>query len=198
MIELNLQYDDFDRMRRRASAAVDQMPFALSVAMNNAAFNTRRSLIAETWPQHVQQRNPRFLSAALRVNKANKNNLRVEIYDTLGRAHLGLHAHGGTKYPRGTNLAVPQPAIAFTSHGPRKSQTPKAIIANTPKRALRITRRGIFVGKGGRLYSQYAFAREAQIKPDVPFAQDFARSMSEQVRTSFPDAMARAMKGRLP
>jgi hypothetical protein len=75
----------------------------------------------------------------------------------------------------------------------RKSQRPHAVIVNTPKRALRITPRGIFVGKGGRLY---AFKASAAQPADVPFDREFREAMTAELRISFPASLARAMASR--
>jgi hypothetical protein len=196
MITINFDVTQFERKVAQLGAAMDQLPFALSRSLNAAAVNTRTVLVRQTWPQAVQQRNVNFISAALRTKFSTKRDLRVEIYDRMGRAHLALHARGGTKGSRG-RLAIPAKGrIVFTSSGPRKSQTPRAIVANTPKRALRITPKGIFVGKGGRLNLMYSFATSARILPDVPFEKDFETTMRVELRTSFPAAMASAMKGR--
>jgi hypothetical protein len=196
VIEIKFGVEQFARKAVQLGAAMDQLPFALSRSLNAAVTNARTVLVRKTWPESVQQRNVNFISAALRTNFSTKRNLRVEIYDRMGRAHLALHAHGGTKLSR-KRLAIPQKGrIVFTSQGPRKSQTPKAIVANTPKRALRITSKGIFVGQGGRLNLMYSFAPSAQIRADVPFEEDFAATMRVELRTSFPAAMASAMKGR--
>jgi hypothetical protein len=51
-----------------------------------------------------------------------------------------MHADGGTKQAR-KRLAIPAKDIKRTSRGVSKSQTPRAIIDRTPKRALRVTTR---------------------------------------------------------
>jgi len=196
VIELQINAADFERMTKQLGAALDQLPFDLSRAMNVAVTNTRQVLVRQTWPGAITQCNAAFLNAALRIKFSTKRDLQVEIYDVMGRAHLALHAHSGVKRAR-SRLAIPQKGrIVFTSQGPRKSQTPKAIIANTPKRALRITPKGIFVGAGGRLNLMYSFATSARIRADVPFERDFVETMRTELRTSFPAAMANAMKGR--
>ena len=71
------------------------------------------------------------------------------------------------------------------------------MIARTPKRALRITRKGIFVGENGRLKLKYVFAPAAQISKDVPFYEDFERVMRQEIAAAFPGAMKRAMQTRI-
>lgn len=198
MFELKFDLSDFEKQARALEAAQDQVPFALSLALNDAAFNARTVLIQKTWPEHVTVRNKSFMNAALRVVKSDKHNLRVEIFDRLGRANLKAHADGGTIRPvKAQTLAVPPPGLF--KRGPRgipPNKRPRAIIANTPKRALRITARGIYVGKGGRLQLMYAFKPSVNQPADVPFREDFRTAMLEGVRTAFPAAMARAMRTR--
>jgi hypothetical protein len=194
LIDLKLDLRDFTRAADRLAARIDQVPFALARAMNDAARETRKRLISETWPQHVTQRNSYFIRASLRTEWASKYNLTVSIYDALGRGHLELHADGGTRTARGGRLAIPQDIIRRTSRGVSKSQTPRAIIARTPKRALRITPTGIFVGEHGRLRMAYKLQPSIQMKADVPFKQDFVRFMREEIDKAFPVRLAEAMR----
>jgi hypothetical protein len=196
MLELRFNTFDFEMRARELDAAIDQVPYALALTLNRAAQNTRRVLIESTWPTHVQQRNSSFIGRALRTKWATKTNLVVEIYDDLGRAHLKLHARGGARVPRSRFAIAPDANALRKAHGIPKSQRPKAIIAKTPKRALRITSKGIFVGEGGRLHLKYAFKQSTDQPRDVPFYDDFRSTMAIELRTSFAAAMARAMKGR--
>lgn len=200
MFNLTLRLDDFERKARDLQAARDQVPFALSLAMNQAALKTREHLIEDTWPQHVTQRNATFIHRALRTEFSTKRDLAIAIYDDLGRAGLKLHADGGAKQPRHRALAIPpagsRPRESRGARGVRKSLRPGAIIASTPKRALRITSKGLFVGQGGRLHLMYAFKPSAAQPADVPFRQDFARWFTAQVELLFPAAMAKAMSTR--
>ncbi len=196
MFELTFDASDFERKAREIDGAIDQVPYALSLALNQAVTNARRVLVGSTWPGHVHQRNSYFIGRALRTKFATKRDLAVEIYDDLGRAHLRLHASGGAKLPRKRFAIAPNAAELRGAHGIRKSQTPKAIVDRTPKRALRITSKGIFVGEGGRLHLKYAFKAMTDQPKDVPFYEDFHTVMIAEMRTSFASAMARAMKGR--
>lgn len=196
VIELNFRIDKFEAKAAEIGGALDQVPFALSLALNDAARAARQVLVQETWPKHVTQRNSAFIGRALRTVFATKHSLRVEIYDDLNRGHLALHATGGTKEAR-KRFAIPvKGRIARTAHGVRSDQTPTAIIANRSKRDVRITPRGIFVAEGGKLHLMYAFAAKVFQPKDVPFEEDFATAVVNEVRTSFPEAMKRAMATR--
>jgi hypothetical protein len=196
---LTFDFSDFERAARAMNAKIDQVPYALSRALNDSAFGTRKSLIDVTWPSAVQVVNKTFMRASLNIEKASKAHLQVAIVDKLGRANLKQHAESGVKRRKtaGKNLAIPPTGtVTRTAKGVRANQRPRALIADTPKRALRITQRGIFVGQGGRLHLRYAFKPEARIKPDVPFYRDFEGEMREQMRVEFPRAMAKAMATR--
>jgi hypothetical protein len=198
MISLSFDLSAFERKAQEIGGAIDQIPFALSTALNEAAFNTRQVLVQQTWPSHMSVRNPSFIGAALRVEKATKQTLAVAISDTGpagGRANLSLHAKGGTKTARG-NLAIPDSKLKSrrTGRGVPKGLRPTAL-PNSFKRGDVIYQR---VGKKGRdgLKLMYTLKPSAPIRADVPFEQDFVASMRNVMRTAFPAAMARAMKSR--
>jgi hypothetical protein len=197
MLELKLDLSQFERRSTEMDAQIRQLPFALSKSLNEAAKQTRKYLVDELWPSHVAVRNSGFLNAALTTNFSTKQDLTVQITNDRipDRGHLPLHDEGGTKIAR-RRLAIPSMNIRRGAHGPVASQTPKAIIANTPKRALRVTARGILVGKGGKLKLMYTFTPSARIKQDVPFSETFADRMTRGLRKAFPLAMAKAMMPR--
>src|SRR4051812_11825463 len=116
MIDLELDMSDFQRAAMNMGGAVDQVPFALSVALNEAAQATRRHLVAETWPRSVTVRNSNFMRVALRTEFSDKRNLTVSIYDSLGRAHLKAHSEGGMKLARG-HLAIPTSRVRRGASG---------------------------------------------------------------------------------
>lgn len=194
MIDLKLDLRDFTRAADRLAARIDQVPYALARAMNDAARETRKRLISETWPQHVTQRNTGFIRAALSTEWATKYNLTVSIYDKLGRGNLALHADGGTRTAHGGRLAIPQDMIRRTSRGVSKAQTPRAIIARTPKRALRVTPTGIFIGEHGRLRLAYKLQPSNRMPKDVLFREDFKRFFRQEIDKAFPLQLAEAMR----
>jgi hypothetical protein len=194
---VKFDFGDWERKAAELSAAADQIPFALSRALNQAVDDARIVLIGSTWPGHIKQRNSTFMRAALRRRFATKSNLSAEIYDSLHRGHLKEHAIGGTKTAKGGHLTIPNEAeIPIGSHGIRKSDRASALIARTPKRALRITPRGIYVGKGGKLVLKYALRRSVPIPRDVPFQSDFETAVRESMRANFPFWIKKAMATR--
>ena len=194
---ITFNFSDFMAKAKELDAAADQVPFALSRALNQAVQNTRRVLTEVTWPSAMEIHNKGFIRRALRTKFSTKGDLRVSIFDDLHRANLAGHAYGDTKTPRGGHLAIPPKGLfARGASGIARGSRPRALIASTPKRALRITPKGIFIGAGGSLHLQYAFASSAQQPADVRFEDDFKTSMLNDVRTSFPAAMANAMATR--
>jgi hypothetical protein len=196
LFEIRFDLTDFERKAREMGAAQDQVPFALSLALNQAIRDTRTDLTETTWPTSVKERNPNFIRAALRYTTSTKRDLRAEIYDALGRASLKKHADGGTKVAKHAHLTIPPSSEPLGAHGIPKSKRARAIIARTPVRALRITPRGIFVGEHGRLKLKFVLKPSIRIAKDVPFRSDFRASMIAAVSRSFPPAMLRAMATR--
>ena len=191
---LRFDFSDFERMARSVEDfAKEQMPFAVSVALNAAAENTRRRLAEETWPAHVTVRNPRFMKAALSVKRSTKRDLRVTIFDRLNRANLVGHARGNTKGSKGGGLAIPSGNVRRTSKGVAQRQRPRALV-NSFRKSDEIYQR---YGKGGhKLRLMYTIKPTVKQTADVPFETDFRRFMREEVRREFPAAMKRAMQKR--
>ena len=199
MFTVQFDLSALERMSGRVGGAIDQMPYALSRSLNDSVFKARQVLVTQTWPSAVTARNASFISAALRVEKATKGNLRVEIADVLGRGNLQQHARGGVSVPRKvSNFAIPAAELKSQrgARGMPVRLSPRSIISRTPPRALRVTQRGIFVGEGGRLHLKYSFARSVTISATARFYEDFEYVMRESMRTGFPDAMRQAMATR--
>jgi hypothetical protein len=201
MIQLQLDTKDFIRAAASFGAAADQMAYIMMKTLNEAAEKTRTHLIENTWPQHVQVRNRRFMNAALttRDAKASKTNLSVEIYDRLKRAKLELHARGGTRTGRG-RIAIPTARIDAARGA---SGVPKRLLPANLKDAVRIGD-NIFVKtkgrgrkkSGQRLELAYSLRPSTRIPKSVPFHEDFARIMRANVLKAMPANVARAMATR--
>ena len=70
MFKIELDYSELEAAAVRIGASADQVPYALSLALNRAADVTRNLLIKTTWPQHVHQRNASFIAASLTTRDA--------------------------------------------------------------------------------------------------------------------------------
>jgi hypothetical protein len=157
-------------------------------------FDTRDYLIDTTWPNSVTVRNPGFIKNALHVNKAtDKHNIRVEIVDQLGHAHLQMHADGGIKKVAGANIAIPTKNVGRTSTGAvQMNQKPMRLLRSVKKGNLIFQEQGR--GKKNRkLVLMYSLHPSARIKKDVPFREEFAAKMKEAALRHFPERMRQAM-----
>jgi hypothetical protein len=197
-MSLEFDFSGFKRAAEQLNAAADQIPFALSQALNDGAEIVRKELIADVWPSHVKVRNARFIGAALTTKgrRATKRNLRVEIYDRLGRGSLALHETGGAKRPRGAALAVPSKALQATrtSKGIPAGMRPRALPNSFKKGDALYQRTGKGKTKGLKL--AYVLKPSTAIKPTVPFHRDFDDAMRIEVRRAFGPRIQAAMKSR--
>lgn len=194
VITLQIRVDDFIERAQRMDANLKQLSFALSLAMNRAATQTRSALIETTWPRGVTVRNTTFLRAALRMKFASKTDLSVVIYDALGRASLSLHDKGGVKIGKG-QLAIPLNAVRRTGRG-------AVVQADKPRNlGTSFVRDGVLYrvrgkGKRKRVEPMFALRRQARLRKRVSFTEDFRAYMAELLRTQFPRALARAISTR--
>ena len=106
-----------------------QIPFATSLALNDAAFALRKEIVERTYPDSFTVRNKRFAGAMFRVGKASKRNLTATVSDVLGRDYMAMQAEGGIKRPRGRNIAIPSRQIKRTATG-------KVPMAKQPRNVL--------------------------------------------------------------
>ncbi len=215
---LKFDFSDFDRAARQMGAFADQVPFAISKAMNDSVRIARQKIITETWPQHVTVRKPAFLAWALRTEFATKTKLWVEINDERanGRGHLALHDEGGIKVARG-RLAIPGKYVKRNGSGvvmgQRPRNLPNAFIKGDviyqrvgPKNPIYIKKNGKRGKLGGSLGKSangshvrglrvmYVLRSSADIKADVPFHRDFERIMQAEIARAFPKRMEEAMR----
>jgi hypothetical protein len=196
-MDVRLYSEDYERLTRQMDAAYDQMPFALSLALNDALFETKQVLTDATWPRSVTVRNSHFLDWALHIEKATKENLSGAIYDSTPdqRAHLKMHADSGTKAPKGANLAIPSRNVDRSGDGRiRTSEKPLNL-----RNAVRIKDR-IYQyqgsGKHRKLVFMYSLKPSVNIKADVPFRSDFSDAMRESTERHFVPRMMQAMRTR--
>ena len=195
---LTIDASDLKRVMTNLKAAEDQMPFAMSLALNEATRNTRKHLIGVTWPTSgVTVRNKSFIGAALvmRDTPATKRNLTTEIYDRLGRANLMLHAKGGTRTAKGGRMAIPvSGTIKRTARGVPDRWKPKTLgpkLFRKDSGEARYTRDG-----RGRLKLTYVLKTATKIPKRVRFYEDFNTVMRREVYRAIPKAVERAMATR--
>lgn len=195
MFKVEFDYSQLEKVAQDLGAAIDQIPFSLALAMNEAADVTRKFLITQTWPQHVNARNSSFIAASLTTKdaKANKYSLAVEIYDRLNRGHLEMQARGGTRTPiDGSNLAIPLSTIPKGARGVPARLRPRTMGTKAFKMGDGLYTRD----KKGKLKLLYILRSSTAVPKRVPFYEDFATSMSRELQHSLPKAIARAMSTR--
>ncbi|KWV60537.1 hypothetical protein AS156_28570 [Bradyrhizobium macuxiense] len=196
MFTFKIDLAPFEEQVKRMDAAIDQMPFALSRALNDAANDAYEYLIEETWPKAVKVRNASFLRWALRTKWSTKYDLEVEIFDNTPdqRAHLALHASGGVKLPKGAHLVVPTDNVSRGASGVRQSQRP----ANMPNKVVKGNKiyQAVGRGKNKHLRLMYILTPKVQQPADVPFFEDFETIMRESSQRHFAKRMMEAMRTR--
>lgn len=194
MFDLQIDAGEFERKVADMGAALDQLPFALSRALNDAVKEARQVLTDETWPQHVTVRNNAFIGWALRTEFSTKYDLRVMIYDrSKGNVHLNLHADGGVKTAKG-DFAIPTKAVTLTAHGVTDSQRPRNLARKVKIGNAIFQEQGR--GKNKKLVKMFTLARTVKQPADVPFEQDFETAMRASITASFPQRMKEAMQTR--
>jgi hypothetical protein len=194
MFDIKIDAAPFERLTERMDAAMDQMPFALSRALNDAANEAYNFLIDETWPRSVTVRNSNFIRWALRTKFSTKYDLTVTIYDNTPdhRAHLDLHAEGGTKTGQKGRLVIPTRNV---TKGPRGwSDKPSTLSRKVVKGNLIFQASGR--GERQRLRLMFVMASNVRQPADVPFAADFDTVMTESARRHFVPRMMEAMRTR--
>jgi hypothetical protein len=195
MIKLEIDFREVEHAALSVGAAADQIPYAMTLALNRAADVTRNFLIKATWPQHVQQRNNSFIAASLttRDARAQKTSLSVELYDKLDRGNLQMHAKGGTRTPMGgAALAVPSSQLPKTSRGIPQRLRPKTLGSNAVRKGDVLYQRD----NRGRLRLLYVLKPQTKVPKQVPFYEDYERSMRAELQRLIPLAVKQAMSTR--
>jgi hypothetical protein len=191
MFRIEFGYRELEDYAKQLGARVDQIPFALSLAMNRSADVTRNLLIRQTWPNHVHARNPSFIAASLttRDAKATKSSLAVEIYDRLDHGQLQRQAKGGTRTPhKGANIAIPASSVPRTSRGVAKNFKPANLQNSFKRKGMLFVR-----DKKGKVRLVYTLKHQTHIPKRVPFYEDFHASMQRELTRTIPMAVAKAM-----
>ena len=135
----------------------------------------RNTIVEDTFPRSFNVKNKRFAGATFRVDKANKRKLEARVFDRLGKDFLAMQESGGTKRPRGNNVAIPTDEIRVTGRGVAKARRPRQIL-QSGKRAFKTrskTGQEIIAQRRGKkrypLKVLYILEPQAQIKPRFSF-----------------------------
>lgn len=193
MFKIEFDFSDIEKKAAELNAAADQIPYATALALNKAADITRQFLIGATWPQAINARNASFIGASLTTKdaRADKRSAAVEIYDKLDRGNLQMQAKGGTRTPKGANLAIASSAIHKGAHGVPTRLRPKALVNSFRRGDVVYTK-----NKKGRMKLMYVLKPKTRIPKRVPFYEDFGMSMQRELTRMLPLAIAKAMATR--
>jgi len=189
----------------------NQIPFATSRALNDAAFAVRKDTIERVWPDSVTVRNPAFLKAVMMPirgdNRATKRKLvaTVQNYPTGDRhkEYLQKLTKGYVKTPvNGNSIAIPAKDLRMRARGgttaanrPRRLlDRPKVFRNKLPNGQEFIARR---VGKqryplqmlyllepSGVIKKKFSFYEEANATARKAFERNFRKRFAEAKRTA--------------
>ena len=174
-MDINVESNVSTLMKAMDAFGKDQLPFATSKALNDAAFAVRNTIVEDTFPRSFNVRNKRFAGVAFKVDTAKKRNLEARVFDRLGKDFLSMQESGGTKRPRGNNIAIPTDEIRVTGRGVAKARRPRQIL-QSGKRAFKTrskTGQEIIAQRRGKkrypLKVLYVLEPQAKINPRFPF-----------------------------
>lgn len=194
MFEITLNMRDFERAARSMQAAEDQVPFALSQALNDAAKVARTEIVDVVWPRSMSVHNRAFMGWMMRTDFAGKHNLKVRLYNREPREFLPRQADGGTKTPhRGAQIALPS---NFVNASRGSSGIPKWL---KPRNVPNSFRKGnaIFQRLGkGRVRLLYTLKGQAHVPKRFPAHETWDRVMRSEVMRAFGPRMQAAMRTR--
>lgn len=188
----------------------NQLPFAMSQALNDAAFAVRKDTIERVWPTSITQRNPAFMKAMLMPirgdNRATKRRLRsiVQNHPTgkRNKDYLQRLAVGGIKTANGRSLAIPAEDMPIRVRGGVSSRNrprnlldrPKAfrqmvggqemILERRTKKRYPLKRLYLLEQQPAKVDQQFDFYQEAERTGRVAFAQNFRKRFAQAKRTA--------------
>ncbi len=178
----------------------EQVPFALSMALNDTAFGVRKQIVEVTFNRDFTVRNTVFPKLLWKVeNKATKKDLSVEVNQQSvgGKFHdyIDRATSGGVKTPRGANIAVPlDPAGMRGAKGAvRKAEKPRNLknsyIRNVNGNLIIFARK-----RGKESVAKYILQKSAKIEPIFRFYEDAETAAVDGFTDSFQRAMTKAIQ----
>jgi len=168
--DVTKQLDTFNK-------AADSTGFILSKSLNDVAFKNARKDVSKDIHKNMEVRNKIFGSAnAIRINKADKNNLTIQLYHF--KEQMGLQQFGGVELPKSKKLAIPiRKNLAAYAGVPNNKKIPKGLSIKTiMQKAPRkkgetiyktkgvkpfVTNRGVFIRVDSGLRLIYSFVDKA-------------------------------------
>lgn len=177
----------------------EQVPFAFSMALNDTAFQVRKQIVEVTFNRDFTVRNPSFARALFRTgDKATKRNLLTSVGQVAlrggDRGYIETHAEGGTKTPRGRNIAVPlKPGNVRTSTGRVKSTKKPRNLKNSFFRNVK-GNTVLFERKKKNIEAVYVLQKSAPIPKRFDFYEDAMMKATEVFSGAFGSSMDKAIR----
>ncbi len=182
-----------------AQAAGKHLPFAASLALNNAAVGSR-DLVRSNLPSRFTLRN-KWTHGGIQAKTGNKRNLTAHV---LAPSYMRLQEEGGSRSPLESKmLAAPTDAIA----GPRvisRAKRPGALIDAGKAFVLPFRSSGdagVFqrYGKGkGKIRLLYVLSDRQEYDERFQFEEDVRSYVQSQFNEHFRDAVIKTMAGSKP
>jgi hypothetical protein len=198
-LDITKQLNSFTKLQ-------NDMPFIISKAMNDLAFEKGRKDLSEHMKDELETRVKLFSNpSSIRVKKSNKQNLEVELYHI--KKELGLQMHTGIERPEGRKLAIPVRINMSRYAGiPADKPIPKSlqidtILTKSPSvrnktkiyktRGVKpfVGKKGVYIRVGEGLRLLYVFADKAihrkklinfQKRLELTFNKNFDRYLERQ------------------
>lgn len=148
-IEINMETNISAMAKALDAFGKDQLPFATSKALNDAARAVRETIIDKTYPKSFDPKSKGFPKAAFFREFANKRKLEARVFDRFEKDYLVNQAKGGIKQKRGRFVAIPaqeRPKVSGRATYRRVSprtvlNKPKAFVQNVNGQPMILERR---------------------------------------------------------
>lgn len=174
-----------------------QVPFALAYALTITAKEAQAAVVKSlegtfTLRGQWYKQSNKF---GIKITPAKKTNLKASVHTQAD--WLELHETGGTKTPRGKELAIPTENVRRTKRQIiQKSQRPKALIGkrdfilNTKKGRVLFQRKG--KGKRSKIVALYNLEPKAVIKKQSTFFEPVEKIVEKNLQENFNKALEKA------
>lgn len=148
-LEINVESNISALTKAMDAFGKDQLPFATSKALNDAAKAVRETIVEKTYPQSFEPKSKGFAKAAFFRAFANKRKLEARVFDRFEKDYLVNQAKGGVKKKRGRFVAIPaqeRPKVSGRKsyhrvHPRNVLNRPKAFVQNVNGQPMILERR---------------------------------------------------------
>jgi hypothetical protein len=126
-VRVSIKADVSKAASRLSDLQRKQIPYAVSVALNDTAYAVKQDIVDRVWPGSFEQRNRAFPKALFAVQKATKRSWQSVVYQKLDRDYVSGHIKGVTRTARrGGSIAIPV-SVKRGSRGVPASRRPRAL-----------------------------------------------------------------------